>query len=403
MTTRRAARAAVVGIAAAVVASVCTVPAAAQGAGGGAAERGATQRAFERVVANGAYGVTGQARKGHGVWKGAAGVGDVRTGAPRGKNDRFRIASITKTFVATVLLQQEAEGKLDLDDTVERWLPGLVRGNGHDGRNITVRQLLNHTSGVFDYLTDEDYMRDYMFAPNYLKNRFLDRAPEVAVAVAMRHAPTGPPGARQSYSNTNYVLAALVMEKAGGRSYEREVRERIIKPLKLRGTVMPGNTLGLPQPSSRSYSVLSPDPNATKVYDVTLQNGSQSWAEGDMISSAGDLNRFLGALLGGELLPARQLAAMKTLVPDESDPGTGYGLGLEKMRTACGTVWGHTGGWMGSVTVAVATEDGKHSLAYNLNSDWTSKGLEAPLNAEFCGTEPEGAGPAGGRDGVPRR
>ncbi|MFF2021439.1 serine hydrolase domain-containing protein [Streptomyces sp. NPDC058171] len=401
MATRSWTRTGIVGIAAAtVLATAFTVPAQAQGSTGGTGH-GATQRAFDLVVRNGLYGITGQARDRHGVWKDAAGVGDVRTGAPRGKDDRFRIASITKTFVATVLLQQEAEGKLDLDDTVERWLPGLVRGNGHDGRQMTVRQLLNHTSGVYDYLNDADYTRDYMYAPNYLHNRFKARTPEAAVAVAMQHPPTAAPGAHHAYSNTNYVLAALIMEKAGGRSYEREVRERIIKPLKLSGTVMPGNTVGLPKPSSRSYSKLSPDLAAPKVYDVTLQNGTQAWADGDMISSASDLTRFFSALLGGKVLPPEQLAAMKTLVPNAADPDTGYGLGLIKTRTACGTtVWGHSGGWLGSLSLAVTTEDGKHSLAFNVNSDWRGDDLAAPLNAEFCGTEPGGAQRTKGAQGV---
>ncbi|WP_405640843.1 serine hydrolase domain-containing protein [Streptomyces uncialis] len=391
MATRSWARTGAVGIAAAAVAaSAFTAPAAAHGDGRG---HEGTQRALDGIVRAGIPGVTGQVSDKHGVWKGASGVGNLRTGAPRGKDDRFRIASITKTFVATVLLQQENEGLLRLDDKVERWLPGLVRGNGHDGRDITVRQLLNHTSGVFDYLGDPDYQRDYMFAPNYMKNRLKDRTPRAAVAVAMKHAPTFRPGTGYSYSNTNYVLAALVMEKAGGRSYEREVRTRIIKPLGLRGTVMPGTTSHLPNPSSRSYSKLSPEPTATKVYDVTLQNGSQSWADGDMISSAADLNRFLKALLGGEVLPAKQLKAMKTLVPDPDDPATGYGLGLAKFNTTCGVeLWGHSGGWLGSLSLAVTTEDGGHALSYNLNGDWTGEGMAEVVEAEFCGQRPPARG-----------
>ncbi|MEU9605139.1 serine hydrolase domain-containing protein [Streptomyces sp. NPDC048057] len=341
----------------------------------------ATQRALEAVVAGGIPGVTATATDGHGVWKGTAGVGNLKTGTPRGADDRFRIASITKTFVATVLLQLEAEGALDLDDTVEKWLPGLVRGNGHDGRTITVRQLLNHTSGVYDFLDDTTYRNTYVLAPGFLAHRFDDRTPQAAVRVAMRHAPVfSPPGSKHSYSNTNYVLAGLIIEKVSGNTYEHEVRQRIIKPLGLRSTTMPGNNSHMPRPSSRAYSRLSADPAATKTYDVTLQNASQTWAEGDIISSAADLNRFFSALLRGKVLPPQQLRAMKTTTSE------GYGLGIERFTTRCGTeLWGHTGGWIGSLSVAVTTEDGGHSLAYNTNGDWLQDGLGLVLNAQYCG------------------
>ncbi|MEU5975774.1 serine hydrolase domain-containing protein [Streptomyces sp. NPDC047315] len=340
----------------------------------------ATQRALDGIVAGGLPGVTATATDGHGDWKGTAGVGNLKTGAPRGADDQFRIASITKTFVATVLLQLEAEGALDLDDTVDKWLPGLVRGNGHDGRTITVRQLLNHTSGVYDFLDDTAYRNTYVLAPGFLIHRFDDRTPQAAVRVAMQHAPVfSPPGTQHSYSNTNYVLAGLIIEKVSGNTYEHEVRKRIIKPLGLRATTMPGNSSHMPRPSSRAYSRLSTDPAATKTYDVTLQNASQTWAEGDIISSAADLNRFFSALLRGQLLPPQQLKAMKTTTPE------GYGLGIGRFTTRCGTtLWGHTGGWIGSLSVAVTTENGSHSLAFNTNGDWWEEGLVPVVEAEYC-------------------
>ncbi|MGW6454652.1 serine hydrolase domain-containing protein [Streptomyces sp. NPDC055078] len=354
----------------------------------------AAQRAMDTVVRAGIPGVTGQTRDGDRVWKGTSGVGDRGTGVPRGKNDRFRIASITKTFVATALLQLEAEGRLDLDDTVDRWLPGLVRGNGNDGRRMTVRQLLNHTSGVPDYLDDAGYQKKYVFAPGFLRHRYDTRTPQAAVAVALRHKPAFEPGAKHSYSNTGYVLAALIIEKASGNSYEHEIRERIIKPLGLRATTLPGNSSLMPRPSSRAYSKLSHDQTATRIYDVTLQNASQSWADGDMISSAGDLNRFFSALMRGKLLSKKQLAAMKTTVPDPSAPvpGAGYGLGIATYKTACGTkVWGHTGGWLGTLSEAVVTEDGRRSVAVNLNGDWAWPVSVA--NAAFCGDGTTTRGP----------
>ncbi len=131
---------------------------------------------------------------------------------------------------------------------------------------------------------------------------------------------------------------------------------------------------------------------------MTSNNGSQSWADGDIISSAADLNRFFRALLGGRLLPPRQLAAMKTTVATFPEaPGFRYGLGLTSDRTGCGVeLWGHGGGWMGSHTMAASTEDGRHSLAFNLNADWYPQGLGSVIEAEFCGTEPTGGAMSAG-------
>ncbi|MEU0988405.1 serine hydrolase domain-containing protein [Streptomyces sp. NPDC005953] len=386
MSARGRARTSVVGLmAVALAASAFTAPAQARSDGTDhhpdrSAHRG-TQQAMESIVRGGIPGVTAQALTEDGVWKATAGVGNLKTGAPRQADDRFRVASITKTFVATVMLQLEAEGRLDLDDTVDTWLPGMVRGQGHDGRKITVRQLLNHTSGVFDFINDPAYAAKYL-EPGFYQNRFKTRTPQVAVDAAMSNPPTSAPGTEYAYSNTNYVLAALIMEKATGSTYEREVRDRIIKPLKLRATVMPGNSSLMPRPSSRAYSKLTRDPAATKIYDITLQNASQTWAEGDIISSAGDLNRFFSALMKGKLLSPRQLKAMKTVTP-----GSDYGLGLERLTASCGkTLWGHGGSWVGSLSYAVATEDGRHAFAFNLNGDWSSAGMLETMEAEFCGT-----------------
>ncbi|MDX3541006.1 serine hydrolase [Streptomyces sp. MB09-01] len=348
----------------------------------------ATQRAMDADVKGGIPGITAQARDTKGVWKSTSGVGNLSTGAPRGTNDRFRVGSITKTFVATVLLQMESEGKLDLDDTVDRHLRGLVRGNGNDGRKITVRQLLNHTSGLFDYLADEDYLDTYIRGQGYLDHRYDTLPPKKHIKVALSHAPLFEPGAQLSYSNTNYILAGLITEKAGGRTYEAEVRDRIIEPLGLKATSNPGNSIHIPRPSSRSYSKLfasAPE----RIDDVTEMNGSQGWADGDIISTTGDLNRFYSALLRGELLPPQQLKAMKTTLSMPEHPDMSYGLGLTQFRTSCGTtLWGHGGGMVGSTSLAVTTEDGRHQLAFNRNGDWNTGSLREILEAEFCPAPP---------------
>ncbi|CQR64060.1 serine hydrolase domain-containing protein [Streptomyces leeuwenhoekii] len=345
----------------------------------------ATRRALRAAVADGVPGATATVRDGRGTWTATAGVGDLETGEPRSARDRYRVGSITKTFVATVLLQLEAEGRLSLDDTVDEWLPGMVRGNGHDGSRITLRHLLNHTSGVYNYTADEEFARTHFLADGFLRHRYDTVPPERLVAVAMSHRPDFAPGASWKYSNTNYVLAGLVVEEATGRPWGEEVRRRIIAPLHLRATSVPGTRVTVPAPSGRAYSKLAPTAEGPS-YDVTELNPSIATAAGEMISDSADLTRFYSALLRGRLLPPAQLAEMTATVrTDESDESDRYGLGLMKRELDCGvTVWGHGGGIHGSSSEAVTTGDGRHALALNFNGDWSGDS-EAVIEAEFCG------------------
>ncbi|GGT08895.1 serine hydrolase domain-containing protein [Streptomyces chromofuscus] len=357
------------------------VPALAAPTGGGHA---ATREALRAAVKDGVPGVTATAKDAHGTWRATEGVADLRTGERRSPADRYRVGSITKTFVATVLLQLEAEGRLSLDDTVEEWLPGVVRGNGHDGRRITLRRLLNHTSGVYDYTSDEEFVRTYFLEDGFFEHRYDTKRPAELVAVAMAHRPYFAPGTSWSYSNTNYVLAGMVIQEATGRPYGAEIRDRIIEPLHLRATSVPGTRVTVPQPSSRAYGKLA-QTTTGPTYDVTALNPSLAYAAGEMISDSADLNRFYRALLGGRLLPERQLKAMKTTVAIDGAPNAGYGLGLLDRKLSCGVhVWGHGGGIHGSSSEAVTTADARHSLAFNFNGDWAGEG-EAVIEAEFCG------------------
>ncbi|MFE9659752.1 serine hydrolase [Streptomyces sp. NPDC005955] len=387
--TPRTARSGLVALTAAVlVTAALTEPARASGAPD---DHRRTERAMAETVANGAPGVTAQVRDRAGDWQAAVGVGDLRTGRPRDADDRYRIGSVTKTFVATVLLALEAEGRIDLDDTVERWLPDLVRGGGHDGRQITVRQLLNHTSGVRNYTADPEFRRWHFQDPGFSTHRFDTLAPRALVRTALSGPAAFAPGATWGYSNTNYVLAGLVIEAVTGRPYGEAVRDRIIRPLGLRATSVPGTDPHVPGPSGRGYGRLSDHPGATSVHDVTLLNPSMAYAAGEMISSSADLTRFFAALLHGDLLPARQLAAMTTTVPTGLPSRSRYGLGIASVPTGCGLwLWGHGGGIPGSSTRTLSTRDGGHALAYNLNADWLGGG--AIEEAEFCG----GGGGGGG-------
>ncbi|MFG2028369.1 serine hydrolase domain-containing protein [Streptomyces sp. NPDC048825] len=343
-----------------------------------------TQQAMDAAVKDGVPGVTGQARGKYGIWNGTSGVGNLKTQQPRGAQDRYRVASITKTFVSTVLLQLEAEGEIGLDDTVEQWLPGVVHGHGHDGSKITVRQLLNHTSGIRNWTLDPE-IRRMVFSKEFLRHRYDTWTPEQQVQIAMRHKPDFAPGKGWNYSDTNYIVAGMIIEKVTGHTYGAEIQQRIIEPLGLQATSVPGTDPHLPQPSSRAYSKLG-DPEEKKTYDVTEYNPSVAGAAGGMISNSADLNRFFTALLRGRLLPEQQLDEMMTTVPmDEEHPDVRYGLGLRQSKASCGKeVWAHGGDFHGTVAVAVTTRDGSHALAFNFNGDWAGD-IDAVVDAEFCG------------------
>ncbi|MEV8588527.1 serine hydrolase domain-containing protein [Streptomyces sp. NPDC051180] len=343
-------------------------------------DHAATQQALDAAVADGVPGVVAQARDGRDRWTGTAGV--------RGGDDRYRVGSITKTFTATVLLQLQAEGRLDLDDPVEKWLPGVVRGHGHDGRKITVRQLLNHTSGIYSYTEDPGF-QEKVFGSGFLRHRYDTWTPRQLVSVAMAHRPDFDPGAGWNYSNTNFVLAGMVIEKVTGRPYGKAVENRIIKPLKLRATTVPGTRSAMPRPSSPAYSKLSADVNAP-VHEVSALNPSIAGAAGEIISDSRDLQTFYRALLSGRVLTKGSLKEMTTTVPIAPElPGVEYGLGLMKQKLSCGKeVWGHGGGIHGSSSQAQVTRDGEHSLAANFNADWAGDSQQV-VEAEFCGAVPK--------------
>jgi D-alanyl-D-alanine carboxypeptidase len=375
-------RSTVVALVAAAVAALPMTSSAAADAGHDAA-----QDAMDAMVQQaGVPGVLGQAQDGGGVWHGASGVADRATRRPPMPQDRFRIGSLTKPFIATVMLQLEAEGTVDLDAPVEHWLPGTVRGGGQGGRVITIRQLLGHTSGLYDFTLDPGIRRDY-FGPRFDAHRYDSHGAASLVRTAMAHRRSFEPGTGWEYSNTNYVLAGMVIAKATGHSYAYEIDRRIIRPLKLRDTSLPGTSHRIPDPHGRAYSTLSPTlsrpgPHA-RVHDVTALDPSLAGASGEMISSTGDLVRFMRALLGGDVLAPRQLAEMKSTVP--ADGNNRYGLGLTEHRLSCGTtVWGHEGTIQGSRSTAVTTADGSHAAAFNINGDW-SGGTAALVEAEYCG------------------
>lgn len=386
-------RVAAVGAMAAAVTSVgLTLPASAASTQDTTAARAghqATRKALESVVQDGSPGGIVLAEVGHTAWAGRAGTADLATGRKPRADDRYRVGSITKTFVATVMLQLTAEGKLSLGDTVDHWLPGLVTGNGNDGSKIKLRQLLNHTSGIYSYTDDESFKRQE-FSTDFLQHRYETWTPRRIVRLAMAHRPAFAPGDSWSYSDTNYAIASMVIKKVTGHSYAHEIEQRILRPLHLNSTSMPGNRVRVPDPSGRAYSKLTGElagpgePDGT-VYDVTEMNPSFAGAAGEMISNNHDLNRFYRALFSGRLLKDPELEQMTTTVMIKGLPNFSYGLGLMKMTLSCGTeVWGHNGGIQGSISQTMATADGDHVLSLNFNGDWNVH-EQRVVDAEFCG------------------
>ncbi|MGW6546279.1 serine hydrolase domain-containing protein [Streptomyces massasporeus] len=362
-------------------ASTALVSAPAAAAGPPASGHSATRAAIDAAVAAGVPGVVAEVRDARGLWQDSAGVADLTTHQPRGHGDRFRAGSVTKTLVATVMLQLQAEGRVDLDATVDHYLPGLVRGNGHDGRKITVRQLMNHTSGIFNFTEDATFAKRVL-GIEFLESRYDDWTPQRVIALALRNPPPFEPGTSWKYSNTNYLVVGLIVERLTGRPYAQEVERRITGPLGMRATYFPGSDPRLPGPT-RHYSTFTEDPGTT--YDVTELNPSWAWAAGEMVTDTADLNRFFAALLGGRLLRPAQLRQMTTTVPTGGNlPGQRYGLGLIEYETSCGIpVWGHSGGIHGSSTQSFGSRDGRHMVTVNFNGDWVGGG-KTIVSAEFC-------------------
>ncbi|AQW54352.1 serine hydrolase domain-containing protein [Streptomyces violaceusniger] len=295
-----------------------------------------------------------------GVRNAGVGLADLRTGREVVGNEHSRIASNTKTWVATVVLQLVGEGRIKLDDTVDHYLPGLIRTEHYDGRKITIRQLLQHTSGLPDYL-DAPYWEDEL-AHRWDHFEPLDT---VLQALTLPPADDSTPH-RFSYSNTNYNLAGLIVTKVTGRGIGTEIKERIIQPLGLRNTSWPGDRTTLPEPDLRSYVKRS-----GKLLDWTEWNVSAADASGALVSTGADVTAFFTALMSGKLLAPAQLAEMKRTVADPEESGGRYGLGVERYESTPGFVtWGHSGFMeTGHKLRNAVTDDGRRAVTLLIGSE----------------------------------
>lgn len=275
-------------------------------------------------------------------------------------NPQFRIASTTKSYLAVVVMQLAAEGRLSLDDTVEHWLPGVVSGNGNDGSRITVANLLGHTSGLFDYMRDPAVRTRLLV--DFEANRYDTTPPAELVATAMSHSPVFTPGqtddgkgVKWAYSNTDYLLAAMIAERASGATWRELIEARVIAPLGLRDTYIPGMNPFLPSPHVRVTLTL-PD---GKRHDVT-EHSIQHTADSGVVSTPADVNTFFRALVSGRLLPAEQWERMRTPAPGAE----GHGLGVQSVALSCGgTYYTHTGDGIGVASRLGVTADGTRAVS----------------------------------------
>ncbi|MFE2757197.1 serine hydrolase domain-containing protein [Actinosynnema sp. NPDC059335] len=281
--------------------------------------------------------------------------GTAESGTGRAMVDgdgRFRIASVTKPFTAVAVLRLVARHRIRLDEPVETYLPGVVRGTGEgsaiDGREITVRQLLQHTSGLPDYVR---------FPGSVDRDRPVEAAE--LVRIALDHRPEFAPGRGWAYSNTGYVLAGMVVERVTRQDIATAVTDLVIRPARLRDTYWPpAGERGIRGPHARNYTLDETDP-AGPLVDVTEFEPSWAGASGAMVSTPSDLNRFWRELSGGGLLPGWALAQMRTTVPAPGlGPGVAYGLGLIRLPRSCGGhLWVHGGDLAGGGVANVSGHD----------------------------------------------
>ncbi|MEV6836664.1 serine hydrolase domain-containing protein [Streptomyces sp. NPDC051133] len=328
------------------------------------------------TVAQGAPGALARIDDRNASYRATDGFADRTTQRPLATEDRFRIGSVTKTFSAVVLLQLADEHRLSLDAPVDLYLPGLLPDD-----RITVRQVLSHRSGLYDYTND--LFADSVSGFEAVRNKVFTY--RELVALSLRRPRTNAPGAAYAYSNTNFVVAGLLIEKLTGQSVRTAYEDRIFKPLNLRDTFYVHPDTAIPGPHAHGY--LTPDRAGDPLVDATDQTVSWAQSAGAIISSARDLNTFYSALLEGRLLSRAQLAEMERFTPVNGT--TAYGLGLRRRDLSCGmSVYGHTGAVQGFYTYAFATKDGARSVtavANTSNNGAVLDRLGGVLESAFCG------------------
>lgn len=297
-----------------------------------------------------------------GVWRGASGVHDLRTMRPADPGGRFRAGSVTKVFTAAVALQLAAEGRLDLDRPARAYLPELIPVRYG---KVTVRQLLDHTHGIpapdFAGTTVEEWYAD----------RFEIHDPREIVRSATAKQPEFAPGEKQHYLNIGYTIAGLLIERVTGDTYERQVTARVLRPLGLRDTYLPGTDPRIRGPHNHGYQTMRLADGSTGLRDVSVWGTTDGWAAGDLVSTTADLERFTQALFQGRVVRGPLLEEMFTLprVPDfRSGAPAAFSVGLSMKKLGGREVWGKTGGRWGYNAAIASTRRGERTLVYSVNA-----------------------------------
>lgn len=309
-------------------------------------------------------------------WTLSSGTAETLEQRPITEDDRFRIASQTKTFTAAVVLQLVDEGLVELDAPIDRYLPGVVEGDAYDGGAISVRQILQNTSGLPRDTLDPVAEPDGTYTDAEL------------VRAALTQEPQFPPGTDWGYSNVNYFVAGMLVAEVTGRTIGEAITERIVEPLGLTGTAFPEpGDRSLGEPYLPGYIGVRVGPilfwhEATFDHELSLWSGAAA-----MSSTMSDAAEFYRALAAGEVVSRESLEQMQTTVPTEQ-PEVGYGLGLMSWELSCGgEAWGHVGDFTtGHTSATLATEDGRFASMvtnmYEFQTPDPSRG--AVLDAALC-------------------
>ncbi|MHA5053204.1 serine hydrolase domain-containing protein [Streptomyces sp. SD15] len=361
------------------VAALAASPAVADTASRPAPDTAAVRSVQNNVVAQGAPGVLTRIDEGSTRYHIVTGEANTSTHTKMDTGRRFRVGSVSKTFTTVVLMQLAAEGRVDLDAPANDYLPKSLPDD-----RITVRHLLGHRSGLYDYTNDMFYNT----VPGFEAVRNKVFGYQELIDLSTAHPLKYEPGAAYSYSNTNFVVLGQLIEHLTGVPMATHYQQRIFGPLRLRNTsyVHPQTTLS----GSYARGYLRQDDTALPLVDSTEQTVSWGQSAGAVISNAADLNRFFSALVSGALLPSAQLEQMMTMVPVTADGNQSYGLGLRARKLSCGvTVYGHTGTVQGYYTYAFTTSDGRRSMtsmANTSNNGTVNTTLGGTLEASFCGS-----------------
>lgn len=314
-----------------------------------------------RSLDNGMPGITVALATRQGViWTGSAGYANLETRAPAHAGYLYGIGSITKVFVASVVQQLADEGRLDLDTTPRAILGEAVTGDIPNAGTATLRQLLNHTSGVPTWEFDADWIRRGR-GENLLTSRPWRKDETLDYLRHGRHAATNAPGAAYAYSNSNYTLLGLVIEKVTGHDAVQELHARVLDPLGLRDIRMEGfepvDAARIPAryhfntAEFRRDAGLHPSfrPVAPALIDVSASNLSTEWTAGGLMATARDLAVFARALRDGAVVGPAGLRRMQDFVPthDDTDPGSAVGEGLFRETLEEGALIGEDGGVLG--------------------------------------------------------